>query len=104
MLTTEYLKVPTMTTTRLWSYDSVRGCCIENDYYTNGNSEDYSDMLDFVHDHDTPTEAQVYTVAVDIVLHSDLERRYGCTFLGAVEAVLFELYNRAITTSVRIER
>ena len=103
MLTTEYLRVPTMTVTRIWSYDSVRGCCITNDYYTNGSNKDYADMLDYVHDHDEPTEADIYAVALDIVLHSELENRYGCTTDGAIDAVLFELYNRAITTSVRFE-
>lgn len=104
MLTPNYLNIPTMILTRLWSYDSVRGCCMANDYYTNGDNEDYMKMLDYVHDHDEPTEADVYAVALDIVIHSTLESRYGCTTDGAVEAVLFELYNRAITTSVRIER
>lgn len=103
MLTTEYLKVPTMTTTRLWSYDSVRGCCIENDYYANGNNEDYAEMLDYVSTHE-PTEENLYIVALDIALHSDLERRYGCRTDETIEAVIFELYNRAITTSVQLER
>ena len=104
MLTPNYLNTPTMIISRMWSYDSVRGCCITNDYYTNGSNKDYAEMLDCVHDHDEPTEADVYAVALDIAIHSTLESRYGCTTDGAVEAVLFELYNTAITTSVRVER
>ena len=103
MLTPKFLNVPSMTTSTMWSYDSVRGCCIANDYYTNGSSRDYGEMLDFVSENE-PTEKNLYAVALDIVLHSELESRYGCTTEGAIEAVLFELHNRAITTLVQIDR
>lgn len=103
MLTPKYLNIPTMKATRTWSFDSVRGCCITNDYYTNGSSHDYEEMLDFVHENE-PTKENIYAVALDIAVHSNLEARYGCTTEEAIEAVLFELYDRAITTTIQIER
>lgn len=103
MLTNKFLNIPTIYTATVWTTDSVRGCCIECDYYTNGSNRDYSEMLDYV-DENAPTTDNVYAVALDIVLHSEIENRYGCTTEEAIEAVMFELYAHAITTSVEIER
>lgn len=102
MLTTEYVKVPKLAKSLMWSYDSVRGCCITNDYYTLGTCEQYAEMLDYVSTHE-PTDENLYVVALDIALHSDLERRYGCRTDEGIEAILFELHNRAITTTIELE-
>lgn len=103
MLTPNYLNIPTVYTSTHWTPDSVRGCCIECDYYTKGDNTDYSWMLTFVGEA-SPTTENVYAVALDIVLHSDVKDRYCCSTDEAIEAVMYELYQRAISTTVEIER
>lgn len=37
---------PTITETRTWSASRVRQACIKHDFYTCGDDDDYSAMLD----------------------------------------------------------
>ena len=59
---------------RVWSSNSVRETCIKLGWYTNGDSDDYYKMLDFVASH-KPTDRNICKVIEDIFNHSDQEGR-----------------------------
>ena len=59
---------------RVWSSNSVRDICIKLGWYTNGDSDDYSNLLDFVDSH-KPTDRNINRVVEDIFNHSDQEGR-----------------------------
>ena len=59
---------------RTWSSRSVMDICIKLGWYTNGNSEEYSNLLDFVDSH-KPTDLNISKVIEDIFNHSDQEGR-----------------------------
>ena len=59
---------------RTWSSNSVRDICIKLGWYTNGDSDDYSNLLDFVDSH-KPTDRNINWVVEDIFNHSDQEGR-----------------------------
>ena len=99
MLNPTFLLVPSYSKSLMWSADSVRGCCIACDYYTLGDNRRYSEMLDFVNENE-PSETNIYAVALDILQNSDVCDRYGCTEREAIKAILFELYNRAVTVTI----
>ena len=56
-----------------WSARDVRNVCIRERYYTRGNNEAYSNMLNFVNENE-PTKENILKVAADIMDHSDLTR------------------------------
>lgn len=64
------LKMPKVEITKMWSCDRVREMCIRMNFYTCGNNKEYEEMLDYVYEHKTPDDSDIYTVAVDILNHS----------------------------------
>lgn len=78
--------------TRVWSAESVRQVCIENNLYTRGNNKEYSAMLDKVEKNYAGNEA-IYAIAKDIMEHSE-----GQT----VTNIMFLLANKAVTTIFEI--
>lgn len=55
---------------RVWSWQSVRKTCIKCEWYTEGNNEEYHNMLGFVESH-KPTDSNITKVAEDIFRHSE---------------------------------
>lgn len=70
---------------------SLRNLCIEKDWYTKGDSDDYKHLLFVMADHkENITTDDIVEIAQDIVEHSDLE---GMEFTG----VCFEVARIAVT-------
>lgn len=90
----------TIEETKSWHPERVRQCCIENDWYTCGNNQEYSAMLDFVRD-SKPTIENVFTAAKDIYDHSDFDSRYDAED-EVIEAIMFHLNREAVVTSYYI--
>jgi hypothetical protein len=91
-----------MSLKRVISMDKVRSICIANEYYTCGDTRDYSRMLNMVSDGEF-TDSVLETVAMDIYNHSDVERFtgiYGCSEIDFLESIVFNLVNGATTTVV----
>ena len=57
---------------RLLSMEKLRGLCIQRDWYTNGDNEEYSHMLNMTK-RGSLTSDDIVEIALDIVSHSDLE-------------------------------
>ena len=90
---------PTITETRTWSASRVRQACIKHDFYTCGDDDDYSAMLDQVRDL-RPTTANIYLIAKDIFDHSDTEEKWEDL---TVEYVMYVLSNEAVITTYTIK-
>lgn len=86
---------------KVWSLNKVRLMCINHNYYTCGDNEDYSKMLNFVSTHQ-PTKMNIYKVAKDIVKHSDLEG-YGQSETENIEGVMFDISAEAVSTHYQVE-
>ena len=71
-----------------WDSEEIRSLCIRQRYYTRGNIESYSSMLEFVRENE-PTLENMYWVAVDIVDHSD-------DFMIDVEHVMFLISHEVV--------
>lgn len=56
--------------TEKFDIDAIRNMCIENGFYTCGNSEQYAAMFQFAKDYKAPTHFNVYHIANDIATHS----------------------------------
>lgn len=85
---------------RTISMDKVRSICIANEYYTCGDTQDYSRMLNTVSDGEF-TDSVLKQVAMDIYNHSDIEKfmgLYGCSEIDVLESIVFNLVNGATTT------
>ena len=91
----------TIEETKSWHPERVRECCIENEWYTRGNYEQYDKMLDYVRD-SKPTIENVFTVAKDIYDHSDFDSRYDAED-EIIEAIMFHLNSEVIVTSYWIQ-
>ena len=72
---------------RMWSWDSVRAVCVKHNFYTLGTNEAYASMLTFVKTH-KPTYRNLYTVACDILEHSDGQSITNIMFLLERYAVI----------------
>lgn len=57
---------------RLLRMEKLRGLCVEKGWYTNGDNEEYSHMLNMVNK-DNLTSDDIIEIALDIIAHSDLE-------------------------------
>lgn len=76
--------------------DNVRAFCIHNKLYTNGTTNDYSNLLNSIYNHDERdfTADEVYKIAKDIVDHSDdIESNISLT----IENVAFYLTQDVMT-------
>lgn len=85
-----------MTVKRYISAGKVRNICIENGYYTRGDNEAYSKMLDSINVKDEFNDEKLKSVAVDIYNHSDIENMmllYGIDELEVMEHIVYTLVN-----------
>ena len=57
--------------------DRLRNMCIDNNWYTTGNANDYSKMFEMCKK-DNITTNQLYKIAKDIYEHTDLNRAKCC--------------------------
>ena len=96
-----FLKLPTIKSNRRWDADDVRQMCIDNDYYTCGNNEAYSEMLQFVRTAE-PTNNNLFRVAYDIVEHSDFDFVFSDDESDCIANVMFLLENKCVHTSFEI--
>ena len=76
--------------------DSVRRLCIDNDWYTRGNNEDYKKLLDYVASKRTFTLNDIKKVAINIYNHSDIDtlaNEYGCDNELYLNHIFYEILN-----------
>lgn len=60
-------------------FDKLRNMCINNNWYTAGNTEDYSKMFEMCKK-DTITTSQLYRIAKDIYEHTNVAKaKQGCS-------------------------
>ena len=85
---------PNIEVTRTWSAASVRSMCINHSFYTCGDNEDYSHMLDWV-DRLYPSTETLFFIAEDIRKHST----YGIP----VESIMFDLEREAVITYFEVK-
>ena len=83
-----------VTVTREWNAIRVRRMCIDHDYYTRGDNEDYSHMLNWV-DRLYPNVENMLFIAKDIKAHSDEDI--------PVESIMFGLEREAVVVHFDIE-
>lgn len=57
---------------RLLTMEKLRGLCIQRNWYTNGDNDEYSHMLNMAK-RGNLTSDDIIEIALDIVAHSDLE-------------------------------
>lgn len=88
-------QIPEIIEEDIWTSFQVRSVCIENNWYTRGDNKAYSEMLDFV-DNNEPTKANIYTVARDIMEHSNTDDLY-------IEAIMFRIANDAVMTHYTVK-
>ena len=61
---------PKIKVIRQWNMTDVMRMCISNNFYTCGDTREYSKMLEYV-ENSKPTPENIYAVAVDILDHTD---------------------------------
>lgn len=72
--------------TRRITARALRQLCIDNDWYTAGDNDEYGHLLyDLANDKENLTTADIIAIATDIMEHSDMEE--DCT----IESVAFEV-------------
>ena len=74
---------------RTWSNESVREACVNNNFYTRGNNEEYSHMLSWV-ERLYPNTENIQFIAENILEHSEDQ---------TLSNIMFVLVNRAVTIS-----
>ena len=84
-------------TTKTWSSWDVRNMCVRENFYTCGNNEDYSKMLDYVNEHKNPEDMDIYIVAKDILKHTDEN------LCQTMENIMFILANDVVKYFYNIE-
>ena len=80
--------------TRKLFWDDVRQVCIDNQYYTRGNCEEYESLLSTVRSFSTIDDTQLFLIAQDIYNHSNVQRimeEGGVDECGVMESILFNL-------------
>ena len=80
---------PIITKSLNWCASSVRAACIRNDLYTLGDNDEYFSMLEKVSSTPSPTDLDIYTVAKDIVAHSECQDVCNVMYILANEAVTY---------------
>ena len=82
-----------------WWTSEIRNMCIENNWYTAGTVKEYSEMLEFVEEHE-PTTENIYKVASDIFKHTSINDKGG----GAdIENIMFIIANDVVKTFFEIQ-
>ena len=61
-----------MKETRVISYENLRNLCIKNDFYTNGDCEEYDNLFRKL-DVETLTTKHIFNIAADIKYHSETD-------------------------------
>ena len=65
---------------------SLRQLCVDKDWYTAGDNDEYGHLLyDLANDKENLTTADIIEIAADIMAHSDLDDDY------TIESVAFEV-------------
>lgn len=82
-----------ITKTDVWGSASVRQVCIENGFYTSGDNEAYSRMLNYVREN-PPKKKNIYRVAKDIHEHSRINI--------SIDNIMFILRKDAVRTFYHI--
>lgn len=80
---------------KIWSADSIREMCICKRYYTCGDTEAYSEMLDYVRNN-SPKRSTINWICHNIYEHTDVEKfmeTYGCDEAGVFEDIFYEVNN-----------
>ena len=72
--------------------ESLRGLCVEHNWYTRGNSRDYENLLSFVNSKENLATEDILFIATDIVEHSELELTETC-----ISNVCFEVARKCIS-------
>ena len=75
---------------RTISMSDVRNACIKNNWYTNGDCEDYDSMLSFVNGLKYASTDDLETIATDIKEHSDTD--------DEISSIMFVLANDCCIT------
>lgn len=75
-----------ITETKSWSFESVRRCCIKNDFYTSGSNESYAAMLREVETLE-PTTENIYKIAKNIYHHTAGQNIENVMFCLAADAI-----------------
>lgn len=78
---------------RTWSTESVREACVNNNFYTRGNNEEYSHMLSWV-ERLYPNTENIQYIAENILEHSEDQ---------TLSNIMFVLANRAVIISYEEE-
>lgn len=80
--------------TRKLFWDDVRQVCIQNNYYTHGTNEEYTDLFNIIRSFSIVDDTQLFIVAQDIYNHSDVQRimeEGGIDECGVMESILFNI-------------
>ena len=87
-----------------WSSEEVRRMCIAHSYYTAGDYRAYEALLKWVNTI-APTKQNIYKVALDIFLHSDIDLdRYGVDEDEMISAIMFDISRECVSTHYAINR
>lgn len=84
---------------RVWNAIAIQKMCIENDFYTLGDNEEYNNLFDHIA-HNEPTPENIRIAAEDIVKHSDLDS-YEQSRIENVETVMF-LIEKTVNTFYKL--
>lgn len=94
----------TLKETRRIDAMALRSICIEHQFYTCGDCEDYDNMLNMVYSksHETKslTSSLVLKIATDIAEHSDMDeltRRYNEDEKGILEEICYLIIDKSYT-------
>lgn len=74
-----------------WTPEDIRNLCIARGLYTKGTKEEYESMLQYVQSHNPFSLDIEYTVARDILDHTDPETNQ------TIENIMFLIGNKVIT-------
>lgn len=82
---------------RTWNAMDVRSMCIREKFYTFGDCEDYSKMLDYVDSHKEPDDLDIYLVAKNILNHT------MPALQQTIENIMYILANDVIVYSYEVD-
>ena len=83
----------------------VRVMCINENYYTGGNCEQYENLLYNLCEKEEITLEDIKEIALDILDHSDWRKKkdeYGCSFDELQTIVMENLINECCRTFIEI--
>ena len=84
----------------------VREMCVKYGYYTCGDNDSYSAMLNRCKVVSVDVISDALSIAKDIYNHSNIEkfmREYGCDDRSVLETIVFNLYNDCCITFVEVD-